>query len=556
MVNGSEAFNVRPSTATYEELEKRFEPITTVRARKYGTLPGDEARKLINKQFIRFEPDAYINFPRPGGVQRTQDLYIDRALHSVIEQMSAPMKVSTIVDPVMGVFRTSVLTLSTRWQIYNTLGGALQASVAEGFGWLPKLKDAHDILKYLKDPTSTEIPAAFRNIPESLRLSMSSGQREILEQQFRFGQSLGEITKGPGFDKYRQPLGTALSAYNKGTSAIVNLNSWVDNAYRLAVHLSRYDKEIARFEREAPELLKGANRPVAHAAAMNEAENLVMKTMYTWDAMTPGERQVMRGIFPFYGFMSHVSRFAWKYAVDHPVRLAVTAGFARNEINDWQSGLPERLRSLILTTDENGDTTGINLAGWNPFGDIANTLTLTGWLSQVNPLFSTLAEQFGIDPRTGQANLYPSSQYDPVTGRLQLATRNPATALLENLIPQTQVLTDYLGYNRNISDLERSDPDAARRLQLSAFGVPNLFRSVDLPGEAMRSEGARENAYKQALSDVLANPGTQTPYPTLNALSHQILTIQSTNPAILEQYTPAKIADIQTGLLKVAGQPQ
>lgn len=547
---GSQDFYNAPFTATREELERALMPLAEHRAKRRGTSTTEEMAGLIEKQFAKFEPNQYLNFPKRGATQGTQELYIDKAMLSTIEQLAAPAKVSALWDPVMGIFRTSVLTLSPRWQIYNLLGNALQVTIGSGFGWMRQAQNTREILKYLRDPHSagTVAPAVMDKLSESFRLSLSQLPRELAEYNYRTGQGLARMFKGevPG------PLAAATKGFTSLTEKLTNLNGFVDDAFRVMTYLDEYDRAATR---EAGKLSKiqAAGGGAGKLPLQASAEQAVRKIMYSWDAMTPFERQTMRYIFPFYGFMSHVMRFAYRYSVDHPIRMAVTAAFARNEMEDWNSGLPERLRSMVLFGEEDGKATGVNVAGWNPFGDIANTLTLTGWLSQVNPIFSTIAEQFGIDPRTGQANLYPESSYDPVSGRLTLATRNPLTALVENLIPQTQMVTDALGLNENLSNLERSDPDAAMRLKLSSFGVPNLYREVDLPVEAMKAEGARQNAYKQALSNVLANPDRRSPYPALNALRDQILQLQSENPEALRKYTPAGMADIQSRIVTSVG---
>lgn len=550
MANGDAELATAPFTATMEELATAFEPIAKTRAARYGTSVSEETAKLIEGQFARFEPNQYLNFPKPVARTATDTLYIDKALLSTIDQMAAPVKVSALWDPVMGVFRTSVLTLSPRWQIYNVLGNGVQITLGHGLDWVKYMGDAREIMRYMSDPVGPP-PAVMAKLNEGMRLSLSQLPREAAEFQFRSGAALANAFKGEA--RVPGTIAAASKGFATVTDKLTKLNGWVDDASRLMSYLDAYDKAYAKYGgtmRQIREAGGGAGITPIQAAA----EAQVRKVMYSWDSMTPFERQTMRYIFPFYGFMSHVGRFAYRYAVDHPVRLAWTAAFGRAEVEDWQSGLPERLRSMmIVNSGDPSKATGINLAGWNPFGDVASFMTLTGWLSQVNPVFSTLAEQFGIDPRTGQANIYPESEYDPQTGRLVLKTRNPAIAFLENMVPQSQVLTSALGLNPEMESLSRSDPDAARRLQLSAFGVPNLWREVNLPLEAMKAEGVRDNAFSQAMGKTFTDPSTSSPYPVLNSLREQILQLQASNPEALRSYTPAGIADIQKNIVTTLG---
>lgn len=548
MVNGDAQLATAPFTATMEELKLAFEPIANARAARYGTSPAEEVAKLIDGQFARFEPNQYLSHPKPVARSGTDVQMIDRSLLSTIEQMAAPVKVSALWDPVMGVFRTSVLTLSPRWQIYNVLGNGVQITLGHGASWMKYAGEAREILRYASDPAGIP-PAAMAKLSEGMRLSLSQLPREAAEFQFRSGAAMANAFKGevPG------ALAAASKGFHTMTDKLTKLNGWVDDAYRLMSYLDAYDKAYAKYGGTMRDIrAAGGGAGITPIQAAAEAQ--VRKVMYSWDSMTPFERQTMRYIFPFYGFMSHVGRFAYRYAVDHPVRLAWTAAFARSEIEDWQSGLPQRLRSmLIYNTDDKNKAQAINLAGWNPFGDVASFMTLTGWLSQVNPVVSTLAEQFGIDPRTGQANIYPESEYDPQTGRLVLRTRNPAIAFLENMIPQSQALTSAVGLNPEMDSLRRSDPAAANRLLLSSFGIPNLTREIDLPLEAMKAEGVRDNAFSQAMGNVFTNPGESSQYPVLNSLRDQILQLQATNPQALRRYTPAGIADIQNNMVATLG---
>jgi hypothetical protein len=337
------------------------------------------------------------------------------------------------------------------------------------------------------------------------------------------------------------------------------MNGAVDNAFRIMTYLDEYDRTFTTSKslaQNVSDITGDDARSLQMRAARTAGEGAVRRFMYSWDDMTPMERNTMRMIFPFYGFMSHMMRFAYRFAVDHPVRIAVTAGFARNEMNDWKSGLPERLRGMAFPGGQPNNNyvpgtkvKGINMAGWNPFADVANMMTLTGWLSQANPVISTIAEQFGIDPRTGQANLYPTSAYDPETGRLKLQTRNPLVAAVENLIPQSQVVTSALGLNPEMESLKRTNPDAAARLQLTSFGIPILARDVNLSQEAMTAESARSSAYKQALSTMLKSPKSGTQYPSLEAYRQQILQLQGSNPQALGVFTPAGVFDPRAGTL-------
>lgn len=548
MLNGSEEHGITAFVATRAEIEEQFRALAQSRAARHGKSEIEELNKLIANQFEEFDPRSMMNFSRESFAHQTEKLLIDKSMKSVLEQLVKPPQVNMLWDPVMKVFRTSVLTLSPRWQLYNVLGGGLMMAMRQGVSPLKYLGEARDVLRFINNPEMLETPAAMAKLTESMRLSLSQMPRQMAELSYR---DTAKWARFAGGESTRQGLGSAISkAGNKFedmTSFLTKANGTVDDAYRLMVYFDKFEKSRGGLQPMRGQLLKEGVGETNVLPNQLAAEHAVRSFMYSWDSLTPFERNTMRMIFPFYGFMSHVMKFAYSYAVDHPTRLAVTAGFARNEMSDWADGLPERLRGMYIQDYKPGVQTAWNMSGWNPFADVANMFSIAGLASQVNPAIATVLEQFGIDPRTGQANLYPESVYDPETGRMKLETRNVGLSFLENLIPQSQVLTGRLGLNKDLATLQQSDPDAARRLDYTAFGIPTLTREIDLSAEAQKAELSRRNAYRQAVGQAQQNPSRPSGYTQLRPLQQQILQLQRGNPGAVSQYTPAGLASIQQG---------
>jgi hypothetical protein len=550
MLNGSADHGITAFVGTRAEVEEQFRAIAQARAARHGTAEVVELEKLIANQFETFDPRNMMNFRRESFAHQTEELLIDKSMKSVLDQLVKPPQVNMLWDPVMKVFRTSVLTLSPRWQLYNVLGGALMMAMRQGVSPLKYLGEAREVLRFINNPEMLETPAAMAKLTESMRLSLSQMPRQMAELSYR---DTAKWARFAGGESTRQGLGSAISkAGNKFedmTSFLTKANGTVDDMYRLMVYFDKFEKSRGGLTPMRQELLKAGTGETNVLPNQLAAEHAVRSFMYNWDSLTPFERNTMRMIFPFYGFMSHVMKFAYSYAVDHPTRLAVTAAFARNEMKDWADGLPERLRGMYIQDYKPGVQTAWNMSGWNPFADVGNFFSLAGLASQVNPVLATALEQFGIDPRTGQANLYPESVYDPETGRMKLETRNIGLSFLENLIPQSQVVTGRLGLNQDLAQLRQSDPDAARRLDYTAFGIPTLTREIDLSAEAQKAELSRRNAYRQAAGQAQQNPTRPSPYPQLRPLQQQILDLQRGNPGAVSQYTPAGLADIQRGVV-------
>lgn len=549
-----------PLARTKTQMLDALEPLIDAEAARYpGASRPAIAEKLLNRTHVAFDAEQYRNLPSsegqmlyrsgakaaPGkltGPGATDQLYIPRSVHRAIEQLQAPPTARAIWDPVMGAFRTSTLILSPRWQVYNLLGNGMMGVMSGGFEFLKQFPKSIEILKRARRMEPTP------EMSLGLRMSMAQGPKEQLEYAALSGEGIAKGLKSLGPERaekvtnWGRPIGRGLS---HATDFLVRMNAAVDDAARISSYLAA-EKRLAKKGAVDIASIRGAERLAERAGgkAPNpvelgpvEAENLMRDWSYNWDSMTPWERSTARFIFPFYGFFSHILRYAGRYAVDHPFRVAVMASFARSELEDWGTGLPERIHNMLMVgkRDEEGNQLALNFGGWSPFADTANLFSLTGWMSQVNPLISTLAEQFGIDPRTGESGIYPATAFDPVSGRLTIAPPNIAQSLLQNVIPQTQVLTSLAGNDQ----LRRTNPDAAGRQMLSALGIPLLYRNVNVPQEIAQTELARENAARQSLSEALrsGSTGPVRTYPRLAAQVQQLQEAQAQNPAAFAQYT-------------------
>lgn len=516
------------------------------------------AEDVLNRYYTPFDAQRLRNMPTsegqaayrsgarvvPGkltGSGATEQLYIPKSLGRLFDQIATPQTARAIWDPVMGTFRTATLVLSPRWQIYNLLGNGLTGVMSGGFDFLKELPKSIDIIRRAR---------RFEATPE-----IGLGVRGSLGEAFRPEVELRELTS-EGFEQLAQgvlgknaetvtrwgkPIGKGMTATQ---DFLVRMNAMVDDVTRISNYLVGEKKAMKALTPEVMEAAEtiakrsGSKAPTVLDMRRVEAENLMRDWTYNWDSMTPWERSTARFIFPFYGFFSHILRYSYRYAVDHPFRVAVAAAFARNELADWGTGLPERIHDMLLVgeRDEHGNQLGLNFGGWSPFADTANLFSLTGWMSQVNPMITTLAQQFGIDPRTGEAGVYPNTSYDPVTGRLSIAPPNVVTSFIKNLIPQTQGISMLLGGEK---ELRATNPDAAGRQLLSSFGVPVLARQVNVPQEIAQAELARENASRQALSAALSS-GSTAPvraYPQLSKQVTLLQTYQAQNPTQFAQMT-------------------
>jgi hypothetical protein len=165
--------------------------------------------------------------------------------------------------------------------------------------------------------------------------------------------------------------------------------------------------------------------------------------------------------------------------------------------------------------DATGNQHAFNLGPFNPFGDVANSMTLAGFLGNTNPVLQTAFEMVGLD--RGKAELYPSLRYDPETGRMAAETPGFFESVTGNIVPQSAALLAVLGLNSQYNDMLQRDPAAAGRYLMSALTVPMLERQYNVPQEQFSAELAREKSANSVLNAALKSGDWKEAmrYPTL-----------------------------------------
>lgn len=499
------------------------------------------AQSMMRKEWSEFHPEEFVTWASPRlKTWGTEPVMIPKALAKNFERMHKPPEGGfyAAMDPVMKVFRTSLLPLSPRWHVYNIFGGAMMAALEDPriLTYLPQAakmaaQAAPDLFPNLLAPLrkgpavarmSKEVVTA---TPKEIPRGIGTLPRESLEWDAmtskEFAQKAFALKGGATMRRIWDSIAPAREAGGKLVAKSYEFNAFFDDMYRAAAYLSDFDKSLT----------KGLSRAEANTAGIS----LARKVYQRWDEMTPLERTVLRYVMPFYGFTSHVARYLSRYPFDHPVRASILGTVARKEMEDMGTGLPQKFLSMFFLgdTDEDGNVKVINTAGMNPFGDVANLFTWSGFLGGTNPIFTSFLESIGVDIQQGGAELYPNLEYDPESGRLRSKSTNFLSNLFQNTVPQAQVLQSYLGQSSEFKELLRSNPEAAARLVRSQAGFPVLFRKVNVPEEQFRGELARGQAQKDTLSKAFKSGdfGEASRYPGLGPLIQQVEQLQGT-PAL------------------------
>lgn len=518
-------------------------------ARKYKDLDpnsaafGNEvnrlADQLVKRNWSYYEPVQGPAWARGTmtGLQ-TEKMMIPRTVADTLKRMekNGLTKLPKTYDASMQMFRTSVLALSPRWHVYNIIGGAVMMMAQT---------NPLTVWKYLGKAREI-IKNNFELLPQELRVGMSSAERLESALQYQAGGAFGNMIKEATAAKpslvntletLRTPAQKLKSGFDKVVQGSFKFNALFDDMYRTMSYLYGYDKSLTQ--------------GMSVAVAKRTGIDLAKKTMQAWDSLTPLERSVARNVMPFYSFMQHITRFVVNYPMDHPIRASIMANFAKNEIEDNQTGLPDIINAMIPFggKDKEGNQKFISTRGINPFNDVASFFTLQGLAGNVNPILSTILEQLGVDTQTGQPMLGKNMVFDPETGRLSSNAPNPLSGIIGNLIPQSQLIMELMGNSAEFNALLRNNPRAAQRMLISQAGLPNLIRSYNIPEQQIKSEVVRQDAQNKAWAVFLKTGSDKEAkrYPALRPLIAQVRALKASGA--LSQFQPQQTTPDSVGSL-------
>lgn len=479
---------------TEATLRARYEGVARRRADRSPakTFEG-HLQDAMSESYRPFDPIAEgYNWGSPYldrlGQQR---MWIPKTTYNNLKALADPTSImGGVFDPLNKAFRISVVGLSIRTQIYNIIGGAINVE-AHAPGIL--MRQAGTIRKYLDDPNM---------VPDELAEMIGSKKQYLMQlddvQQGRVVEGVANYMKGEKMRGWwddiqaRKVEGRPITKFGGMINGLAEkaytLNGFFDDMYRVAAYFDEYEKSIA----------KGFTDQKAAQAGISQAR----KVLQDWMGMTPMERSVMRSLVPFYAFLSHATRFVFRYPLDHPLRTEFITKLAMAELEDLDA-LPTRFLSNLFfgKRDEQGNQNAFNLAPVNPFSDVANMFTVSGFLGNANPAITTAMQMVGVDQ--GQMELYPSLRYDPETGRLRADTGNPLMALMNNTIPQTGLITGALGMNEEFNEMLQRDPAAANRFLLSTLTLPIAWRQWNVPQEQFKAEVARYGTEQTVMNEAL-----------------------------------------------------
>lgn len=513
---------------TEMSLRQRFAPAAQARAANMPALDFEgHLMKLIGEQYKKFDPDVEgYAWGSPYLKKLKQDaMWIPNPVAKNLKLLAEPKRLlGGILDPITNAFRIATTSLSLRTQVYNIFGNGI-ASELQNPGIL--MRSTRKAQEYMRDPT--KIPEPLMQMIGSTKQGQLDLTREAMgathssAYHYLRGKTLGRLLKEDS-----KLGGKVKQGFKTATEASFALNSKFDDFYRMVNYIDEYDRAIK----------VGSNAADAERKAITAVRNNIQD----WMSATPIERSVIRSIIPFYGYMGHAMRFVLRYPFDHPLRTEMITKLAKTEMED--EALPDRFLSMLFMggIGEHGEQNALNAGPFNPFGDIANYMTIQGVLGGTNPVIQTILKTVGVD--SGQQELYPSLRYNTETGRLSAAGTNPLTNMLHNTLPQSQVITALLGINEEYKDMARRDPAAANRYLASGLTIPIAWRQINVDQELFKAEIARQDAQAKVKAEALKTGDWSEAlrYPSLREYLEAIESLPDEQRQAYTKLSPDQIA--------------
>lgn len=477
----------RSEASLYDEFTPAAEAIHALNPAKTLLEIRDE---LISRQYRPFDPTKLMPFSGKTSGVGAERVWVPRQVAATLEAANGSRMTSLrgLNDPITRMWRISLLPLSPRWHLYNIVGGAGMMSAEVGPQAFRFMGQANEIVRAAR--AGGDLP---RHIPRELERIIGMIGRDEAALALKQGRSLGRW--------WEQSQAAKLG--RKGIQASFDWNSYVDDMYRVMTFLEGESQATRKFAK------RGMSEDATKALAAEEAVVLSRKVLQDVAALTPFERSVLRPIFPFYSWLSHLMRFAFNYPADHPWRAAIVAGGSRIVMEDMGDAASTDMLDLIQwgEPDEEGKRKAIRVGGMNPFNDTAKLFTLAGWLGNTNPLFATAAQALGFDAQQGGIDLYPSMSYSAETGGMVVDTGNPVKNLALNSLPHLGALMRYMGQDPEYQKLRMTDPDTADRVLWGGVGLPTAYRRYSRENDYIGAELKRQEDAKTRESDALKAGG-------------------------------------------------
>jgi hypothetical protein len=464
-----------------------------------ATMPG-AIDALIEREYghVPFNVKDLIDLdPEHVGLDPNETYYIPKVMKDQMEGLvgKGQFPLNGIWDKSTKVFKYAILGLSPRYTAHILFGGTMLLALRINPGSFAMIGDA---AKMVKDFHAGKLDE------QTSSVFQGSTQYGTPDQNFHFsgGRSMGNLALQEWLA--RKGIDHRVATAAQWAEAAANIN------FRFTNHISDMQRAIAYLDGQKHAGTHGwINDPItgekveltaerAHWEGMRAAE----RVMGNLQAMTPLERSVARKIMPFYGWTKHILKYVLTYPVDHPWRTSFLSVLSTQNTDSFASGLDARMQLLFFlgSPDSSGNVTAVDVRALDPFRDVANYATLSGWISAMNPIIT--APFAAIDPSIiyGSNTLHPQVDYSSLYGTNVAQPSGGWLSAIEQEIPEVGALDSALGFSAQARAIKREGGSAALKDTLSSLGFPWTPQKLNLQQISAKHEVDR---YNQAKNDAL-----------------------------------------------------
>ncbi len=377
-------------------------------------------------------------------------------------------------DPLIDMWRVSVLGMAPRWLYNNTIGNMILSTLGktDPFAFI---KSAKEMLARTK--LGEKLGIVKQEIPKGVFVKEYAGGEMaktgklggLSREQTQFLRPienwLNLLEQAKNYKALRIPA-AATQSLIRGWIALGKpigyLNKVVENWFRGAMYISKTEGKFLGMR---------LDKPVPSA----EGLKYVNEFLFDYTKLSRAERATFRRALPFWNWQKNITNFAFKFPAKHPVRGLVVGALLQdyvdyiNEINQKEDKTKSILRIKTNMTYE-GKPLYLNIKSAIPFSDVFKTLPTNfkafGRFLTSNPVSKMIIERaFKINSFTGQPFTQPKEmqEFDEY-GKPIL----PIPSLPRHLgqqFPQVKLgeqIKDYLKYGKSLKRYETGEPKLVR----------------------------------------------------------------------------------------------
>lgn len=442
----------------------------------------------------KFDPQGMFGFQLPRWSQ-ADNLYLPKAVVNALKEFEKQRRKS-VLGKSNKLFRYSILGLSPRYTAHIVFGGTMMLALRSS-------------------------PYAITMIGEAARaLRDGALPREVLGghvAELGFEEPINLVQRRQGQDMlYGLAIPEHIETVQKVKMAAAKpvhaLRALADINFRFTNHVRHMQAAIAYLDgaakvarREAKVQVEDAETgkmiSVSSDRAVKEGIHHVQEVYGNLKRMSPVERQIAQSIMPFYGWQKHILGYVLSFPFDHPYRTLVLSQLAFHASQDVPLAWPIRMQLLLFlgSPDKNGNTTTVDIRSLDPFRDVANYATWTGFFEALNPgLSAPIAMAFGPQATYGSSSLYPGVTYNAFYGIETSTSGGSWVNGLEQWVPQVGAVVSAAQAAGGVRSEWKTDKTAATASLLESLNVPFLTPPRNLKQIAAKDQDARFETAKNA----------------------------------------------------------